>query len=136
FGRMQEFVRRLPQPAPMRNGQRSASAGGSLPTPVNARPSSKLTPYDAGKYSFGYPENWQLFNGQQGSGVTIAPREGVAPGANGEMMVGYGLTVSIAASQGNPIDLSRDTQLLVAQLKQMNQEMRIGQDSRSVLVGG
>ena len=136
FARMQELVRRLPAPAQVRETQRTASAEGSLPTPVNARPSSRLTPYDAGTYSFGYPENWQLFNGQQGNAVTVAPREGVAPGGNGEMMLGYGLTVNVASSQGNAVDLNRDTQLLIARLKQSNAEMRIGQDSRSVLVGG
>ncbi len=49
--------------------------------------------------------------------------------------VGYGLEVSYFFPIGGSVDLNRDTQALIRQVRQSNKEMRIGRDARGIQVG-
>ena len=68
--------------------------------------------------------------------VTIAPREALVAGANGQTQVGYGVIASFYFPQGGDTEIGRETENLIRQLQQGNPTMKRGADAqRSVQVG-
>ncbi len=98
-------------------------------TPAAATASGDVTPSPAmrsfshSEYQISYPENWQVF-GDQNSGVTIAPRSGVAQNA-----VAYGLMINDYQPEDANANLDQATHDLLDSLRQSNQGLReIGHD--------
>lgn len=132
FNQVKDLVHHLPAPGQLRGVY---GDDGHAASPPSARPSGHLLTYRGQSYSLQYPDNWQVFGDQQANTVTIAPREGVVEGANGQTQIGYGLEASYYFPQDKGVDLDRDTQALVRQLKQSNSGMRTGRDARRIQVG-
>ena len=132
FARVQDMVRQLPAPGGLREIHGDA---GHIPAIPEARPSARLIAYRGQSFSLAFPENWQVHGGRQADTVIIAARDGILQGANGQAQIGYGLEVSYYVPSGSGVDLNRDTQALVGQLKQANAGMRTGRDPRTIQVG-
>lgn len=132
FQRMQDLVHNISSP-----GEARANIGDEehKPAVAGARPGSRLIAYRGKSFSLAYPENWQVYGERQSNTVTIAAHDGIVESANGEPQIGYGLQVSYYSLPGSGVDLNRDTQALVRQLKQANAGMRTGRDPRGIQVG-
>ncbi len=133
FDRTKDVVHHLAAPGQLRGSYGDDAHVPSVPT---ARPSDRLKSYRGQSFSLDYPDNWQVFGDQKANTVTIAPREGLVQGQGGQVAVGYGLETSYYFPQGSGVDLNRDTQALIRQLRQSNPGMRIGRDARNIEVDG
>lgn len=102
------------------------------------KPSGTFIQYRQSDFSFSYPNNWQV---NQGNGsVTIAPQAGVSSGA-----VAYGVIAGEATNQ-NARGLDQATDNLIQNLQQSNPGLRAsgdvsrteinGMDARSVYLAG
>ena len=102
------------------------------------KPSGTFIQYKQSDFSFSYPNNWQV---NQGNGsVTIAPQAGVSSGA-----VAYGVIAGEATDQ-NARSLDQATENLIQNLQQSNPGLRAsgdvsrtdinGMDARSVYLAG
>jgi beta-barrel assembly-enhancing protease len=132
FARVQEMVHDLSAP----DQQLLTSTDEEhTPTPAGARPSRQLIAYRGKSFSLAYPDNWQVYGDQPANTVTIASRDGILKGADGKAQIAFGLQVSYYTPPASPVDLNRDTQALVRQLKQANSGMRTGRDTRGIQVG-
>lgn len=128
-----DMVHHLPAPDELRGKYGDDEHPPAMPT---ERPSDRLIPYRSRSFSLEYPDNWHVYGDRQANTVTIAPLEGIVRRADGQALIGYGLELSYYVPPGSGVDLSRDTQALVRQLKQSNMGMRTRRDSRSIQVGG
>ncbi|MBT9331269.1 M48 family metallopeptidase [Paracidobacterium acidisoli] len=96
------------QPPP---GIGAAAAGGFAPS------AEWKMLHDTG-YSLEHPENWQVYDGP-GTGVTIAPAAGIAPGAGGDQAILCGVLVDVYQPQKGAT-LSAAAEQLLAHLQQQN----------------
>lgn len=106
FAKAKSELARLPKTAP------KPAAGTAAPAQapdLTVSPGSKA--FRAQTYSLQYPENWQV-TGENTSTVTLAPRGGVV-----QQGLGLGAILSSYQPQQNPVNLNRDTQALIAQLR-------------------
>ncbi|HEV2690964.1 MAG TPA: M48 family metalloprotease [Bryobacteraceae bacterium] len=133
FEHIKDLVHHLAAPGQLRGSYGDDSHAPSAPT---ARPSSRLLSYRGQSFSLDYPDNWQVFGDRQANTVTIAPREGLVQGSGGNVAVGYGLETSYYFPQASGVDLNRDTQALIRQLRQSNAGMHIARDARNIEVDG
>jgi len=131
FRRIRDIAHHLAGPGQLRGNYGDDAHISPAPT---ARPSGGMLPYRGQSFSLSYPANWEIFGDRHSNTVTIAPREGLVESAKG-VSVGYGLEVSYFFPIGGSVDLNRDTQALIRQVRQSNKEMRIGRDARSIQVG-
>jgi predicted Zn-dependent protease len=131
FQRIRDVAHHLAGPGQLRGNY--GDDGHAPPAPA-ARPAGGMLPYRGESFSLSYPANWEIFGDRHSNTVTIAPREGLLQGAKG-VSVGYGLEVSYFFPMGGSVDLNRDTQALIRQLRQSNKDMRIGRDARGIQVG-
>jgi Zn-dependent protease with chaperone function len=139
FARIKDVVTHLPAPGQLR-GQ--YNDGHTPPAAPNARPSKQSRQYQGRAFTFGYPDNWQIFGDPQSAMVTVAPSDGVVQDRNGKVSIGYGAVVSYYFPQSDEIELRRDadklgmdTEDLVRQLQQSDRTIRAG-EQRSLTVNG
>jgi Zn-dependent protease with chaperone function len=119
-------------PAPSVNTQsRASTAGGGDP-----RPSGKYREFRNRAFSIAHPDNWEVFGDQEGVAVTIAPRAGLVQDANGSVAVGYGVMLSYANSRYDDNNLARDTNDLIASMRQSNPAMQASGRQQRTRVGG
>jgi Zn-dependent protease with chaperone function len=131
FAKAKAELAKLPKTAPKpANG--AAAAPAQAPD-LTVSPGSKALRNQA--FSLQYPENWQV-TGENTSTITIAPRGGVV-----QQGLGLGAILSSYQPQQNPVNLNRDTQALIAQLRQgdpnlavMGASQRARVDNRDALV--
>ncbi len=103
--------------------------------PPAVRPSSRFREYRSEGYTISYPENWQVFGGENSAAVTIAPRDAIFHGAGNATQIGYGVEISYYYPEGDRIDLKRDTEALASQLQQQNSGMS-RESQREITVAG
>ena len=119
-------------PASVVNTSSTTASGGNISS-VSYRdiaPSDNFTSLSNRLFSISYPENWQVFRDQSGSGgVTIAPPAGVTEGA-----VAYGAVINAAPAQASSID--DETQSVVSALEQSNPGLRARGSPQPVRVNG
>jgi Zn-dependent protease with chaperone function len=121
-------------PAPRKQVETQAGAGAAAPPSI--RPSTGYKQYQGKAFTLSYPDNWQIYGEQEASMVTIAPREALVAGANGQTQVGYGVIASFYFPQGSDTEINRETANLIRQLQQGNPTMKRGVDApRSVQIG-
>ncbi len=123
---------KLPEPPKPRPVQ--AQPGGGAPPEI--RPAERLKDFQGREFSLAYPENWESLDSQSSSSVTIAPREGLVRGQDGNVAVGYGVLINVYAPPSGRADLQRDTEALVRQLTQSNSGLRVSGPAREVTVNG
>jgi beta-barrel assembly-enhancing protease len=114
-------------PAP---GAPGGGAGGTISNVSYSqiRPSRNFTTTSNNLFSIGYPDNWRVFNDQ--NGMTIAPPAGVAQGA-----VAYGVIISTAQDQrANSLDEA--TRDLAQSLEQSNPGLRAVGSPQPIRVNG
>lgn len=131
FAHIKDLVNHLPAPNRLTSTFQDEHAAGA----PSARPSADLRQYKGSAFTISYPANWQIFGDQQSNMVTIAPQAGLVKSGNGAA-VGYGMEVSYFFPKGDTIDIKRDTQALIDQLRQQNPGMNMSQPSEPVDVGG
>lgn len=133
--RAKQIVANIPPP---RGGQRNLSsnmpqsggAGGADP-----RPSGQFRQVNGNGFSMAYPGNWEVFGDSNGASMTIAPRSAIAQDNSGNAQVGMGMLVNFYFPQGNQIDLNRDTQSLISELRRGNPSMEVGSQRRTRVDG-
>lgn len=102
--------------------------------PEAARPTGQFQQYRSRGMAFEYPANWEVFQNQQSSEVTIASREGILE-SNGNAEIAYGAIVGMQPKASG--DLARDTDAFLQQLTQSNRGMsRSNQAPQRVNVAG
>jgi len=112
------------------DNSRTAS-GGSISSVSyrDIRPSGRLTPTRNDMFAISYPDNWQLYQDQSGSGVTIAPPAGVSEGA-----VAYGAVINTANPRAASLD--EETQAVISALERSNSALRTRGSPQPVRVNG
>jgi Zn-dependent protease with chaperone function len=113
----------------------SSSASGTNADIANVsysqiRPSGNFTQTQNDVFSMSYPENWQVYQDQNGGGLTIAPAAGVGNGA-----VAYGMMVN-GGKDPNAATLDEATQNLVNSLQQSNPGLRANGSPQGIQVSG
>jgi Zn-dependent protease with chaperone function len=129
---VKQVAQRLPDPPkkPAQQQQAGANApqGSGNPNDYTAaRPSNRLKQFQGGEVVFGYPENWEVFPNEQTRQVTIASRAGMVGQG-----IGYGMIANMIQSSAG---LNRDTQTLIAQFQQGDQNLRVSGQSRRFRLG-
>lgn len=131
--RVKAIVPKLPPPPPKATTQ----GGVSTAPPPSIRPSSHFRQYQGKSFSLSYPDNWQIFGEQDSSMVTIAPKEALVDGQNGQTQIGYGVIVSFYFPQTESADSRGATENLIRQIQQGNPGMKRSTEAqRTVQIGG
>lgn len=129
LSRVKQIINGLPVPPKANTDIRAAG------NPQAARPNGQMQRYQSKGLSFTYPANWQVFQSQGSSEITVASREGVVQ-SNGNAEVGYGAIIGAIASQ-NQGNLEKDTQQYLAQMTQQNRTMQpSGQEMKRFQING
>ena len=128
-----------------RNGSRSGGNGAYSPVGRIETPSPRLATYRQrdGFFSIEYPDNWQAYEPDNGTGfgVTIVPNGGVVDGGNGQQSIVYGVIVNHydpfqARSTRRAPSLDEATQDLVAQIARSNAHLRPSGSTRRETIDG
>jgi beta-barrel assembly-enhancing protease len=130
FTQVHDLVRHLPAPAAVRSAESPAA-----PAMPDFRASSQLRSYTGKTFSLAYPDNWQARPDARGGSVTIAPRDGLVQGPDGQTAIGYGMEIGYFAPERRAADLERDTDALIRKFERANAEMRSGRETRVIQVG-
>ncbi|MFN3323235.1 MAG: M48 family metalloprotease [Bryobacteraceae bacterium] len=124
FQRMKQIAAQATgAPAPKQQPAAATSAN-----PRQMRPSGRLQRFQGSNFIMSHPDNWRVHTGSNAQSVTIAPPEALHTSPNGTM-VGYGVLAGFQQSRGGSVDLPRDTNTLIQQMRQSNPGM--GDPSRS-----
>jgi len=127
--RVQGVIKSLPVPPKANTDFRSSG------NPEAARPATESKQFRNQAMSFQHPGNWEVFQNNQSSEVTIASREGILD-VSGNAEIGYGAVAGIVASR-NAIDLDRDSKAYVDQLMKSNRNMQpSGQPAKRFQLSG
>jgi len=112
------------------NNAGNGAPGGSITniSLKDVRPSSRFQQYQGNNISIGYPDNWQVGNGQ--GGMLIAPPAGASEGA-----IAYGVLVGAGQDQ-NAQSLDQATQDLARSLQQQNPGMQQSGSVSRIRVNG
>jgi len=103
-----------------------ASAQQGQPVSWDAVAPAQLVQSNLGPVSMARPQNWQVFQDQQGGGITIAPRAGLAGNA-----IGYGVVLNGVRPNGN---LDQTTSSIVRSLQGGGDLRQIG-NAQPITVG-
>lgn len=114
--RIQGVITGLPVP-PKANTNFRAESGG-----VTARPNGQMKQFSSRGLAFKYPANWEVFQSQQSSEVTIASRDGIAEN-NGNAEIAYGAIVGLSQTSGQA-NLENGTKAFLDQILRNNRELR------------
>lgn len=136
FAAAQRIVAGLPTSS-KKETTAAAATTGTLPSGgfSSIRPSGRFARFDGAKFTFQYPDNWQVMGDQQASMITIAPQQGIVSAGN-TAQVGYGLTAAYYYTQGTSADLTRDTEALLSQFQQQNPGLQVSGVGRRVQING
>lgn len=111
-------------------------AGGSQPAP--AQPSQTVRGFNMHRgrsYEVSFPSDWQVYGNADSDDVTIAPRNGIVQGQNGQANVGLGIISHKNATRGRP-NLQQATQALAQELIRQDPGLRVSQNPLDRNVGG
>jgi beta-barrel assembly-enhancing protease len=133
-GQLRQIQARLGSlPAPS-TGTRTRAAG-----PVgegDPRPSGRLVEFRGRAFAISHPDNWEVFGGNDGVAVTIAPRSGLVQDQSGNVAVAYGVMASGYNPPSGGRDLRQDTADLLGQLRQSNPSMQVSGSQQRTRLGG
>lgn len=116
LSRIKGVINGLPVP-PKANSNFRADSGG-----VSARPNGQMKQFSSNGLAFKYPANWEVFQNQQSSEVTIASRDGIAE-TNGNAEIAYGAIVGLAQTRSQ-VNLDNDTKAFLDQMQKNNRDMK------------
>ncbi|MCW5981210.1 MAG: M48 family metalloprotease [Bryobacteraceae bacterium] len=128
----QAMVKRLgpaPKPAPQ-------ATSGAAPGQAT-KPSGRFAEFRGKAFQFSHPDNWRTFGDANAASVTAAPEDGLVKGSDGNVSVGRGFIANFQeADRSRRIDLARETEALIQQLRSSNPTLKQGSGSRKVRVDG
>lgn len=135
--KMKAIIKGLPPPKAAAKPAPPAAAP-APPAPPVSRPSAGWQQYQGREFALSYPNNWQAFGDRNSPSVTFAPDGGIVQTTGGDSAIGCGVIASFYSAGGNRrVDLQRDTDELIRQIRSGNPTMRpSGRQSRSLSVGG
>jgi len=118
-------------PASVAEASSRTATGGDLSNVSyrEIRPSQNFTSLSNSRFTISYPDNWRVFRGEGGNGVTIAPEAGVTEGA-----VAYGVVIN--AANPNTSSLDQQTQSVINSLEESNPGLRARGKPQPVRVNG
>ncbi len=129
LNRIKGIINGLPVP-PKANTNFRADSGG-----VTARPNGQMKQFNSKGLAFQYPANWEVFQNQQSTEVTIASRDGIAE-TNGNAEIAYGAIVGLAQTR-SPVNLENDTKAFLDQMLKNNRNMKpSGEQTRRFQTAG
>lgn len=132
FQRMKQIVMGMPPP-PKR--PRQPGAAQQPPARVSdLRPDRNLKDYRTQRVQLRYPQNWEVFADQNSPTVVIAPRGGLVQTQQG-VNYAYAILQAYHFPEGDTIDLRRETDGLVASLRQQDNTMQ-SQGQSQITVDG
>jgi hypothetical protein len=121
FARAKAEVAKLPKPAPASTAEKAGAPDTSISASTKTLRGQTLT--------LQYPDNWQA-SGENTETVTLAPRGGFT-----QQGIGLGAFVSLYVPQGNgSVDLARDTQALIDQLRSRDNKLTVTGRSQRIRV--
>jgi hypothetical protein len=129
-----EFQRAKADAAALPPPRKQANLRSNAAPPSGAPSGSGWRQLRGQSFAVAYPGSWQTFGDQQSSMITIAPREGLVQGRNGNTQIGYGAMLSYFTPERRT-DLRSATDDLIHHLHAQNPSIQVG-NSRSVRVGG
>ena len=114
----------------------TAPSVSTVPAPPVSRPSQRLLRYRGREFAFSYPDNWQVSQDRNSSSVTLVPEGGVVQYQGGGSAIGRGVIANYQQTgRGGSVDLERDTEALIAQLRSSNPNMQpSGRESRRLKI--
>ncbi|MEZ5403249.1 MAG: M48 family metalloprotease [Bryobacteraceae bacterium] len=130
IGAVKKAIERLPKVAKPQQSQGGVSATGDPKNISAARPNRQLKEFKSQEIVFGYPQNWQVMQQQQGGSITIASSAGMFQ--NGALAYG----VIADAVQVQQRDLRANTEQLVAKFQQQDQGLQVMGNAQSFRVNG
>ncbi|MEZ5352791.1 MAG: M48 family metallopeptidase [Bryobacteraceae bacterium] len=126
---VKQEIQKLPKVEKPKPGQGAAPTG----DPKNisaARPGRQLKEFKSQEVVFGYPDNWQIFQQQEGGSITISSPAGMFQ--NGALA--YGVIADAVKVQQR--DLKKNTQELLAKFQQQDQNVKLAGNMQSFRVNG
>ncbi len=124
--RMQSVVKGLPPPPKQPNFRQAGD-------PTAVRPNGQFKQFQGNGLSVAHPANWEVFQSQGSSEVTIAPQGGIVDN-NGNAEIAYGVIIGMTKATGN---LDNDTRAYLQQMMQQNKGMQAAnQGGQRVTVSG
>lgn len=131
---MQQIIGKLP--AAPKPGTQQQQQQGPAPT-TDKMPSIQLSgrtqTYQNNALQFEYPEGWQQVSSEQNS-VTIAPKEGIVQGQDGQTAFGYAIVAGAAQPPSGKVDLNKDTQAFLQNLVQSNPGSKVASNPSQVSI--
>lgn len=131
FQQARSVINAIKSPPKAVKGGQQQSQNTSGPTGQIGRGSNGMNRYSGQGFAMDFPKSWEVFGGEQDN-LTIAPRNAIRQGQDGQSQIGLGVLVSATQNQGN---LNQSTQALIQSLRQQNPSMRMG-GNRVVSVAG
>jgi beta-barrel assembly-enhancing protease len=130
FGRVKQQVAGLPRTQGTRARLEPQPQGApSLGT------SSDFATFNGGRFAIAHPANWRAYGDQDGTSVTLAPRQGIVQASNGGLQVGYGAMISYYQPQ-SARNLRQATAELISNIRSSNPSIQVQGNPRRVNVGG
>ncbi len=121
--RMKSLIKRMEPPPKAAGKQQAPPISGSRERGDPIQASSKLKEYQGRAFEFAYPENWHVSESNGGESVTLVPDDGLVRVENGTA-IARGVVAGISnPEQGRDVNLRRDTETLIQQMKQRNPSM-------------
>ncbi len=118
FERMKTLAKGMPAP----KKRPGTSQGGQAPNQPPANGDGSRT-WSGDGFRVSYPEAWNAYGDPKAPSVTIAPREGISQGQNGQAQIGIGVIASHYEDDNNQFDFRGDTERLIQQIMQSNPSM-------------
>jgi beta-barrel assembly-enhancing protease len=134
FERIKQMVNQMPPP-PKRPAQQQQGAPTQVSgAPSQIRPSGRMRDFRNAAVAFRYPDNWEVFGDANGNASTIAPRAGIGQTDHGNV-VAYGIMQSYYMPQTQDLQLKRDTDALLQELRKGDPQMKIIQQNDTTIAG-
>jgi Zn-dependent protease with chaperone function len=122
FYRIKSVVQKLPPPPEEGNSKPDETV--KFPE-GDLRPSTSLRSFRNNLYQLSYPDNWEVFENRETGSATFAPRAGIGQDEDGSTAIALGFLIDYFKPDSGRVDLNRDTDALIQQIVNSNQDMRI-----------
>ncbi len=134
FRGVKRLVRSLPAaPKAVSGGAQQPAGTERVQRP--SRPSTRLKVYSGEIVSLRHPDNWKPY--EEDNSLTLAPENGLIGGDNSALAYGVILSTFVPPYREGPSSLKTATDQLIANLQNMNPDMRLsGRQSQVTVAGG
>jgi hypothetical protein len=119
FEKMKMTAKSLPAPKKKAGATQGGAQAPSQP-PSNGDGSRT---WSGDGFRIAYPEAWNAYGDAKSPSVTIAPREGISQGQNGQSQIGIGVIASRYEDDNGQFNFRTDTERLIQQIMQGNPSM-------------